>query len=92
MRNTDQEEHPLLVTLPGELLEAALSHKLPTGLDQIVISNLEVCTNLNSRQQLGNNIISGNFLYMPAIPNIYTSSMLKVNVNEHGQHNDVVMF
>ena len=93
MRNTDQEEHPLLVTLPGELLEAALSHKLPTGLDQIVISNLEVRTNLNSRQQLGNNIISGNFLYiMSAIPNIYTSIMLKVNVNEHGQHNDVVMF
>ena len=93
MRNTDQEEHPLLVTLPGQLLEAALSHKLPTGLDQIVISNLEVRTNLNSRQQLGNNIISGNFLYiMSAIPNIYTSIMLKVNVNEHGQHNDVVMF
>ena len=64
MRNTDQEEHPLLVTLPGQLLEAALSHKLPTGLDQIVISNLEVRTNLNSRQQLGNNIISGNFLYI----------------------------
>ena len=94
LRNTDQEEHPLLVTLPGELLEAPLSHKLPTGLDQIVISNLEVRTNLNSRQQLGNNIISGNFLYiyMSAIPKIYTSIMLKVNVNEHGQHNDVVMF
>ena len=42
MRNTDQEEHPLLVTLPRQLLEAALSHKLPTGLDQIVISNLEI--------------------------------------------------
>ena len=90
MRNTDQEEHPLLVTLPGQLLEAALSHKLPTGLDQVVISNLEVRTNLNSRQQLGNNIIF--YIYMSAIPNIYTSIMLKVNVNEHGQHNDVVMF
>ena len=29
---------------------------------------------------------------MSAIPNIYTHIMLKVNVNEHGQHNDVVMF
>ena len=43
-RDTDQEEHPLLVTLPGQLLEAALPDKLPTGLDQIVIANLKFRT------------------------------------------------
>ena len=34
-----QEEHALLVSLAGELLQAALPHKLPPRLDQIVVAN-----------------------------------------------------
>ena len=49
-RNTDQEEHPLLVSLPGELLEATLSDKLSAGLNQIVIANLKIWTNLNNNR------------------------------------------
>ena len=44
---THQEEHPLLVTLPGKLLKASLTDKLATRLDQIVIANLKIWINLD---------------------------------------------
>ena len=37
---TNQEEHPLLVSLPGQFLETTLTDKLSAGLHQIVIANL----------------------------------------------------
>ena len=60
-------------------------------IDQIVISNLEVRTNLNSRQQLGNNIISGNFLYILYICLQYPTFILTLCSKSMSMNMDSIM-